>query len=257
MEPLTWTGPLGSLLNPALQTVTLVFMIAIAAQIIGTMVLPKARGFNSSGEVRNHFTTRIINLAVRYALFAFITLLVLYLGIGAVLGASSLGIIGGISRQLLPIWISMIMIFTASIIFKRKLGLFGKLFDSPIGMIGFALVIFWVLITLLAGGLDLVVTHDELSQVSGMKNKLPGTPVRGAEAGEYAHYLLGGDNLARDVFSRAIKGSAIVIILAPAATLFAFMVGITLGLPAGYYESAPLKLKTRGFYFKSGVVLIL
>jgi peptide/nickel transport system permease protein len=135
MEPLTWTGPLGSLLNPALQTVTLVFMIAIAAQIIGTMVLPKARGFNSNGEVRNHFTTRIINLAVRYALFAFITLLVLYLGIGAVLGASSLGIIGGISRQLLPIWISMIMIFTASIIFKRKLGLFGKLFDSPIGLV--------------------------------------------------------------------------------------------------------------------------
>ena len=142
------------------------------------------RDSNSTGEVRNHFTTRVISLAVRYALFAFITFLVLYLGIGAVLGASSLGIIGGLSRQLLPIWISMVVIFTASIIFKRKLGLFGKLFDSPIGMIGFAIVIFWVLITLLAGGLDLVVTHDELSQVSGMKNKLPGTPVRGAEAGE-------------------------------------------------------------------------
>ena len=34
--------------------------------------------------------------------------------------------------------------------------------------------------------------------------------------------------LARDVFSRAIVGSGIVIVIAPAATVFAFMVGITL-----------------------------
>ena len=49
------------------------------------------------------------------------------------------------------------------------------------------------------------------------------------------HYLLGGDNLARDVFSRMVHGSAIVIQIAPLATLFSFMIGITLGLPAGYY----------------------
>ena len=30
-------------------------------------------------------------------------------------------------------------------------------------------------------------------------------------------------------------GSGIVVLIAPLATLFAFMVGITLGLPAGYY----------------------
>ncbi len=54
----------------------------------------------------------------------------------------------------------------------------------------------------------------------------------GAE-GQY--YLLGGDNLARDVFSRMVAGSTLVIQIAPMATVFAFMVGITLGLPAGYY----------------------
>ena len=59
--------------------------------------------------------------------------------------------------------------------------------------------------------------------------------MRGAEEGEYAYFLLGGDNLARDVFSRLIKGAWIVVQIAPLATLFAFMVGITLGLPAGYY----------------------
>ncbi|MEL6518501.1 MAG: ABC transporter permease, partial [Pseudomonadota bacterium] len=71
--------------------------------------------------------------------------------------------------------------------------------------------------------------------VSGMKNKVPGTPLSGAEDGDYPYYLLGGDNLARDVFSRMIAGAWEVLKIAPFATVFAFMVGITLGLPAGYY----------------------
>lgn len=137
--------------------------------------------------------------------------------------------------QLGPVWISLIVLFTVSLAYKRRLGLYGKLFDSTIGMIGFALVMFWVFVGVYGGPLDMLVTHDPLSQVSGMKNKVPGTPMRSAEEGEYAWFLLGGDNLARDVFSRLIKGAWVVVQIAPIATLFAFMVGITLGLPAGYY----------------------
>ena len=143
-------------------------------------------------------------------------------------------IIPRILWQFLPVWIALAGVFAVSILFKRRLGLYGKLFDSGIGMIGFALVMFWVF-TGIFGAMDLIVTHDALAQASGMKNKVPGTPLRGAEEGEYAYYLLGGDNLARDVFSRTIKGAWIVVQIAPLATLFAFMVGITLGLPAGYY----------------------
>ena len=139
-----------------------------------------------------------------------------------------------ILAQLTPTWIALVAMFTISITFKRKLGLYGKLYDSPIGMIGFGLVMFWVF-TAIFGAFDLIVTHDALGQVSGMKNKVPGTPLRGAEEGEYAYYLLGGDNLARDIFSRVVKGAWVVVQIAPLATLFAFMVGITLGLPAGYY----------------------
>jgi peptide/nickel transport system permease protein len=129
----------------------------------------------------------------------------------------------------------MVLIFVASIKFKRSLGLYGKLFDSTVGMIGFALVLFWVLAGIMAGVFDMIITHDSLSQASGMKNKLPGTPLRGAEDDEFQWYLLGGDNLARDVFSRLFKGAWTVVLIAPFATIFAFMVGITLGLPAGYY----------------------
>lgn len=137
--------------------------------------------------------------------------------------------------QLMPVWVALIITFFVSIRYKRSLGLYGKLFDSTVGMIGFALVMFWVYTGLFSTMFDLVATHDPLSQVSGMKNKVPGTPLRGAEAGDYPYYLWGGDNLARDVFSRVMIGSGIVVLIAPLATLFAFMVGITLGLPAGYY----------------------
>jgi peptide/nickel transport system permease protein len=137
--------------------------------------------------------------------------------------------------QLTPVWVALIITFFVSIRYKRSLGLYGKLFDSTVGMIGFALVMFWVYTGLFSTMFDLIATHDPLSQVSGMKNKVPGTPLRGAEAGDYPYYLWGGDNLARDVFSRVMIGSGIVVLIAPLATLFAFMVGITLGLPAGYY----------------------
>jgi len=131
--------------------------------------------------------------------------------------------------QFTPVWIGLVVILTLSVLFKKRLGLYGKLFGSPIGVAGLILVLFWVLTALFA---DLIATMDPLDQISGMKNKKPGWPVSGVEG---TYYLLGGDNLARDVFSRMVMGSRMVLAIAPAATLFAFMVGITLGLPAGFY----------------------
>ena len=131
--------------------------------------------------------------------------------------------------QFIPVWVGMIVIYTFSIVYKNKLGLYGKLFDSKVGAIGFGIVIFWILTAIFA---ELIITNDPLQQISGMKNKVPGTPIRGTE-NEW--YLLGGDKLARDVFSRMVMGAQYVLSIAPAATGFAFMVGILLGLPAGYF----------------------
>jgi peptide/nickel transport system permease protein len=142
---------------------------------------------------------------------------------------SSLEIVGGILVQFIPVWIGLAVIMALSYAFRPKLGLYGKLLGSRIGTIGLLIVLFWILTAIFA---DLIVTFDALDQVSGMKNKKPGTPVRGLED---QWYLLGGDNLARDIFSRLVMGSRAVLSIAPAATIFAFMVGITLGLPAGYY----------------------
>ena len=157
-------------------------------------------------------------------------------------------IIGHILWQFLPVWVGMALIFAASIATKTRTGLYGKLFDSPVGMIGFGLVLFWVLTAILA---PWVATFDPLTQLSGMKNILPGAPVPSPEGIELPYYLLGGDNLARDVFSRVIWGSQTVMKIAPTATLFAFMVGATLGLPAGYLTG---RLDT-GLSFLANLVL--
>ena len=162
-------------------------------------------------------------------------MIVVYIVVGMFTPLGTAGIVGALAAQLSPVWISLVATFAVSIVYKRKLGLYGKLFDSLVGMIGFGIVMFWVFTAVFAGVFDMITTHDSLSQVSGMKNKGPGTPLRGADEGTYPYYLLGGDNLARDVFSRVVEGSWIVITIAPPATLFAFMVGITLGLPAGYF----------------------
>ena len=150
----------------------------------------------------------------------------------------------GLAKQFLPVWIALAVTFAVSIRYKRRLGLYGKLFDSTIGMTGFAIVMFWVFSALFA---DLIVTHDTLSQISQMKNKAPGT----AQPDGAGWYLLGGDHLGRDVFSRMVAGSRVVIEIAPLATLFAFMVGVTLGLPAGYYAG---KLDT-GLSFLANLIL--
>ncbi len=148
----------------------------------------------------------------------------------------SLGILANVAIRFTPVWIALVVLYGVSIRYKRRLGLYGKLFDSVIGMIGFGLVMFWVFTALFVGVFDMIATHAALEQASGMKNKLPGTPLMRAGPEEFPFYLLGGDNLARDIFSRMVYGSTIVIQIAPLATLFAFMVGITLGLPAGYYS---------------------
>mmetsp|Transcript_18259 Transcript_18259/g.28910 ORF Transcript_18259/g.28910 Transcript_18259/m.28910 type:complete len:484 (-) Transcript_18259:3087-4538(-) len=237
MEPLTWTGTVGQFLDPVTYVLAILFGIALLAQIVLSVVTSGARivtnpdgTLSSAGGPYDLAAT-----AVRWLGLGLVILAVLYIGIGIVAGPGGVGIVGGMSQQLIPVWIALIVTFVVSIKYKRKLGLYGKLFDSNVGMIGFALVMFWVFAGVMAGVFDWITTHDSLSQVSGMKNKGPGTPLFGAEDGDYAWYLLGGDNLARDVFSRLFKGAWVVVQIAPLATLFAFMVGITLGLPAGYY----------------------
>ena len=158
------------------------------------------------------------------------------------------GVLAGFFLRFWPVWIALIASFGLAIRYKRRLGLFGRLFDSPVGMTGFGIVMFWVFTAIFA---DLIITMDPLAQFSGSKNAVVGSALKAPKEGAYTHFLLGADHVARDVFSRMVMGAREVLKIAPAATVFAFMVGVTLGLPAGYFGG---KLDT-GLSFLANLVL--
>ncbi len=232
MENLTWTGEF-SLLLPLFWAAFAImvggFLLGFVAPLVG--LAPKFDPLSPQGAA--HAAPNWIDRVTKYALFCVLGYGGLLALGGYVLPLEKAGIFGGMSRQMWPVWAGLILLFTASIQFKRRLGLYGKLFDSPVAMIGFGLVMFWVFVGVFSA-LDLIATHDPLGQLSGMKNQTPGTALP-SDTDKYPAYLLGGDHLARDVFSRVVHGAWDVIKIAPLATLFAFMVGITLGLPAGYF----------------------
>ncbi len=138
------------------------------------------------------------------------------------------GIILGVLARFWPVWVALAIILVLSLRFRSRLGLYGQLFDTGVGITGVMICCFWLFTAIFAGT---VAPFDPLAQFPIMKNVLPGAIE--PETGQA--FLFGGDRLARDVFSRMVYGSQIVLIIAPAATLFALMVGTTLGLPAGYY----------------------
>ncbi|GJL80861.1 MAG: peptide ABC transporter permease [marine bacterium B5-7] len=129
-----------------------------------------------------------------------------------------------------PTWSAIAVVLIGGWITRSKLGLFGRLFDSPVGMTGLIIVLFWIFTAIFAD-IIAVMPSDAASFTPGIKKGGPGI----IDAGNNIIMIWGADNLARDIFSRVVWGSQIVLIIAPAATAVAYMVGITLGLPAGYF----------------------
>lgn len=141
---------------------------------------------------------------------------------------SGFNVVLGVLARFWPVWIGLVLVMGASFAYKKRLGLYGQLFDSGVGIVGVGICLFWLFTAIFASTIS---PFDPLAQIPIMKDMLPGA----IEPQSGLAYLFGGDKLARDVFSRMVYGSQIVLIIAPAATGFALMVGITLGLPAGYY----------------------
>lgn len=96
--------------------------------------------------------------------------------------------------------------------------------ESVVGMIGFALVLFWVLVAILA---DLIAPFPPNATMISFAPP-------GIEAPDGGTFWLGTDHLGRDILSRIIHGSRQVLTFAPLATLCAYLVGIPMGLAAGY-----------------------
>lgn len=139
-----------------------------------------------------------------------------------------LGVVSGILLRFWPVWLALAAVAVAVRLLRPRLGLFGQLFDSWTGVIGVMICLFWLFTALFS---NVVAPLDPRVQVAVMKNAVPGA----VEPQSGIVFLLGGDHLARDVFSRVVHGARIVLTVAPAATLIALIVGAALGLPAGYF----------------------
>ena len=236
MDPITWTGTLGPVLLPLMALAVAVFALAVLANFAmtlaglrpGEMVVNADHSLSLRRTPVDHALT-----AMRGAVAVVLLSCTAFVVGGLVLpDLAAKGILGAIGQRLWPVWLALLVTFALSIAFKRRLGLYGKLFDSPIGMVGFGLVLFWMFTAIFA---DAIVTFGAIDQISQMRHEPPGSFVPEGAGTGFPVYLLGGDTLGRDVFSRTVMGAREVLKIAPAATLFAFMVGITLGLPAGYF----------------------
>ena len=97
--------------------------------------------------------------------------------------------------------------------------------SNPVFKIGFLLTAFWFVIAIIA---PYIIPYDPNATIK------PYVKVFSSFEGQF--FLLGTDNLGRDILSRTIIASRNVIFYATSATILAYMVGITMGLVAGYYR---------------------
>jgi peptide/nickel transport system permease protein len=95
--------------------------------------------------------------------------------------------------------------------------------ESPIGMVGAGLVLFWVAVAVLA---PWIAPHDpNESNMDALDDFTPS-----------AINWLGTDSQGRDILSRIIWGSRTVLGIGPLAVLIAYAIGCMAGLLAGYYR---------------------
>ncbi|MCG8562561.1 MAG: ABC transporter permease [Hyphomicrobiales bacterium] len=104
-------------------------------------------------------------------------------------------------------------------------GAVARLRESPVAMVGAGLVVFWVLVALAA---PLIAPFDPLATLQPFAK--PGAVH--AESGRT--FWLGTDHIGRDILSRIVWGARTILIYAPLATASAYLVGIAMGLVAGY-----------------------
>lgn len=110
-------------------------------------------------------------------------------------------------------------------VFMRTFKAVALLRESWVGIIGASIIAFWIIAALFA---PLIAPFDPLATLQPFAK--PGTVF--AKTGQI--FLLGTDHIGRDILSRIIWGSRMVLFYAPLATFCAYAVGITMGLFAGY-----------------------
>ena len=101
------------------------------------------------------------------------------------------------------------------------------LFRSKTGTVGFFIVLFVFLVAIFA---PVLAPHDPAAINAGNMLKPPFWMEGGSTV-----YLVGTDNLGRDILSRIIYGSQVSLLVGVTSVVVAGIIGVTIGLIAGYY----------------------
>ncbi|UII57996.1 ABC transporter permease [Cytobacillus spongiae] len=101
------------------------------------------------------------------------------------------------------------------------------LLHSKTGTVGFLIVLSVILVAIFA---DVLAPHDPAANNLGDMLKPPAW----LEGGAFT-YLLGTDNLGRDILSRIIYGTRVSLLVGVFSVILAGVIGIIVGLLAGYY----------------------
>ena len=110
---------------------------------------------------------------------------------------------------------------------RSRLAWLRSLVRSPVGLLGLVLVGLAVLTAL---GAPLLAPHDPV-ELNLKARLLP--PIWSAEGDP--SYILGTDQLGRDLLSRIIFGSRISLIVGLGGVAISLTIGVTLGLISGYF----------------------
>ena len=113
MENLTWTGSLGTILNPALLVAAGLFALAVVLQILTSLVVEpyRAQTLPDGRLSRRGGAIGLIERAPQYLLWILILIVLGYLVGGIVAPYGAAGIVGAISKQFAPVWIALGCLF--------------------------------------------------------------------------------------------------------------------------------------------------
>lgn len=103
------------------------------------------------------------------------------------------------------------------------------LISSPSGMLG-ALILLLVILVAIFANILAPYSPDQIN----MRDRLRPPSLRSSQAEEIPHYF-GTDSIGRDLLSRVIHGARISLLLGLTAALIGGIVGVSLGMIAGYY----------------------
>ena len=109
---------------------------------------------------------------------------------------------------------------TPSRLWEKICNFLSVLLESKTATVGTIIVLVWVVVAVMA---PVITTYDPLEQDYLHLNEGPS-----------AGHVLGTDHMGRDVWARLAYGGRTILILAPISVAASFILGMILGLPAGY-----------------------